>query len=64
MSLRKIFMGFVVVTVSMVFASMPMAAEKFDYAKVKDLKGMELIEYFNGLGLKGQEALDFWKNIP
>lgn len=64
MRLKRIVIGFVALTISLMFSSTLIAAEKFDYSKVKNLKGMELIEYFNSLGLKGQDALDFWMNIP
>jgi len=64
MRIKRIVIGFVALSISLMFSSALIAADKFDYSKVKNLKGMELIEYFNTLGLKGQDALDFWINIP
>ena len=64
MRLKNFVIGFVALAICLMFSTTLIAAGKFDYSKVKDLQGMELIEYFNTLGLKGQDALDFWKNIP
>ena len=64
MRAKQIFIGFVVWTMSLIFSSTVINAKEFDYSKVKKLKGMELIEYFNSLGIKDQDALNFWINIP
>ena len=64
MRIKRIVTGLVALSISLMFSSALIAADKIDYSKVKNLKGMELIEYFNTLGLKGQDALDFWINIP
>ena len=37
---------------------------KIDWRKVSQLQGKALLEYTKTLGLKDQEALDFWKNVP
>ncbi len=37
---------------------------KIDWRKLAKLQDQELLEYVATLGLKDQEALNFWKNIP
>ncbi len=64
MKMKRLLIGCFAIAMALFFTSSIMAAPKADYSKVKDLKGKELIEYYNTLGLKGQDALDFWKNIP
>ncbi len=51
------------VVVSFYFSTMVVAAG-FDYSKVKNLQGQKFLDYFNTLGLTGQDALSFWINIP
>ena len=40
------------------------AAVDIDWQKIKTLKDLAFVEYVKSLDLKGQAALDFWKNIP
>ncbi len=40
------------------------ASAGFDYSKATALSGQEFLNYYNTLGLEGQAALDFWKNLP
>jgi len=46
------------------FLSSSVFAAAIDWRKVSRLKDKELINYVEQLDLKGQDALDFWKNIP
>ena len=39
-------------------------AGDIDWQKIKTLEDMAFVEYVKRLDLKGQAALDFWKNIP
>jgi len=39
-------------------------AGDIDWQKLKTLQGLAFVEYVQSLDLKGQDALDFWKNIP
>ena len=49
--------------IASVSASSAISAE-VDWKKVRGLQGKALLEYAASLGLKGQSALTFWKNIP
>ncbi len=40
------------------------AGSSIDWQKIKTLQGMAFVEYVQSLDLKGQAALNFWKNIP
>ena len=40
------------------------AAEDIDWQKIKTLQDMAFVEYVRSLDLKGQAAMNFWKNIP
>ena len=64
MSVKRFLVSMLIVAISLTFGSSLIYAKQFDYAKVETLQGMALIEYFNGLDLKGQDALNFWINIP
>ena len=39
-------------------------AVNIDWQKIKTLQDKAFVEYVKGLDLKGQAALNFWKNIP
>ena len=39
-------------------------AGDIDWQKIKTLQDMAFVEYVKSLDLKGQAALNFWKNIP
>jgi len=47
-----------------VLATASATAADIDWRKVRGLKGTALLDYAASLGLKNQDALDFWKNIP
>ena len=64
MRVKQIILGFVVGAISLMLCSTMINAKEFDYSKAKKLQDMKLIEYFNGLGLKEQDAINFWMNIP
>jgi len=38
--------------------------ENFDWSPLKNLQGESFIEYFESLGLEGQDALNFFKYLP
>ena len=64
MKVKQIFIGFAVLTISLMLSSTMIGAKEFDYSTAKTLQGQALIDYFNGLGLRDQAAINFWKNIP
>ena len=39
-------------------------AVKVNWAKIKNIKDRAFVEYVNSLGLKNQEAVNFWKKLP
>lgn len=51
-------------TVAFLLAPNGVPAADLDWQKVASLKDKELLSYVETLGLKGQDALDFWKKIP
>jgi len=59
-NLRSVILSFVAITL---LPATAFSAE-IDWRKVSKLKGKGLLEYVASLGLKDQDAINFWKNIP
>jgi len=64
MKAKSWLLGVMIITVAMVFTPTIISAKEIDWAKVQTLQDTALLEYFDSLGLQGQDALDFWMNIP
>ncbi len=54
---------FVIIVVTFLFPATVYSAE-VDWIKINKLQNLELLDYVASLDLKGQDALNFWKNIP
>ncbi len=58
----RLFIAFAVIALNS-FAS-PNNAAEIDWRAVGKLQDQALLSYVDGLELRGQAALDFWKKIP
>jgi len=52
------------ISVVLYYSSTAVSAADIDWRLVRTLQGKALLEYVASLDLKGQAALNFWKNIP
>lgn len=64
MRLFKVRLPIVIILILLIVCSGSSAAGEIDWQKIKTLQDMAFIEYVKNLDLKGQAALNFWKNIP
>lgn len=60
---RSLIRSIPVLLVAVLAVSLVDAAE-IDWRKIRTLKDKSFLQYVESLDLKGQAALDFWKNIP
>ena len=52
--------GFIISTL----LASPLFAASIDWEKIRHLQDKEFLDYVQSLDMQGQQALDFWKNIP
>ena len=64
MRLFKVKLPIVITLMLLIVCSGSSVAGEIDWQKIKTIQDMEFIEYVKSLDLKGQIALNFWKNIP
>jgi len=64
MRLFKVKLPIVITLILLIVCSGSSVASDIDWQKIKTLQDKEFIKYVKSLDLKGQVALNFWKNIP
>ncbi len=64
MILLKVRLQIAISVIFLIVCSGSSVAGDIDWQKIKTLQDMAFVEYVKSLDLKGQAALNFWKNIP
>lgn len=64
MQMSKRLLVILISVIILAACSVDSVAGNIDWQKIKTLKDIAFIRYVESLDLKGQEALNFWKNIP
>jgi hypothetical protein len=64
MRLFKVPLPIVITLILLIVCSGSSVAGEIDWQKIKTLQDKAFVEYVKNLDLKGQAALNFWKNIP
>jgi len=64
MVLFKVRLQIAISAIFLIVCSGSSVAGDINWQKIKTLQDMAFVEYVKSLDLKGQAALNFWKNIP